>query len=59
MMMRIICTSIKTKIYKFKANDNIGCYDFCLGSKSKDFTKNEQSEISLNLAVYGFSVDPY
>ena len=38
----------KTEIYKFKAHDNIGWYGFCLGSVSKDFTKNEQSEISLN-----------
>ena len=29
----------------------------CLGNVSKDFTKNEQSEISLNGTVYGFSVD--
>ena len=28
-----------------------------LGSVSKDFTKDEQSEISLNSAVYYFSVD--
>ena len=31
---------------KFKAKDNIGWYDFCLESTSKDFTKDEQSEIS-------------
>ena len=36
----------KTEIYKFKAKDNIGWYTFCLGSISKDFTKDEQSEIS-------------
>ena len=32
-------------------------YNFCLRSISKDFTKNEQSEISLNGTVYDFSVD--
>ena len=44
------------QIFKFKAKDNISWYNFCLGSKSKDFTKNEQSEISLNGTVYDFSV---
>ena len=47
----------KTEICKFKAKDNISWYDFCLGSISKDFTKNEQSEISLNGTVYDFLVD--
>ena len=37
--------------------DNISRYTFCLGSKSKDFTKFEQSEISLNDTVHDFSVD--
>ena len=37
--------------------DNISRYSFCLGSKSKDFTKVEQSQISLNGTVHGFSVD--
>ena len=27
----------KTEIYKFKAKDNITCYNFCLGNASKDF----------------------
>ena len=31
-------------------------YKICLGSVSKDFTKDEQSEISLNGAVYDFPV---
>ena len=44
----------KTEICKFKAKDNISCYNFCLGS-AKDFTKDEQNEI--NGAVYDFSVD--
>ena len=30
----------KTEIYKFKAHDKICWYEFCLGSVSKDFTKN-------------------
>ena len=47
----------KTEICKFKANDNISWYNFCLGSVSKDFTKYEQSEISLNSTAYDFSVD--
>ena len=48
----------KTEIYKFKANDNIiSRYNFCLGSVSKDFTKDAQSEISLNCTVNDFSVD--
>ena len=47
----------KTEICKFKTKDNIRWYDFCLGSISKDFTKNEQSEISLNGTVYDFLVD--
>ena len=42
----------KTEIYKFKRNDNISCNTFCLGSVSKDFTKDKQREISL----YDFSV---
>ena len=47
----------KTEICKFKAKDDVSWYDFCLGSISKDFTKNEQSEISLNGTVYDFLVD--
>ena len=47
----------KTEICKFKTKDNIRWYDFCLGSISKDFTKNEQSEISLNGTIYDFLVD--
>ena len=47
----------KTETSKVKANDNIGWYDFCLGSVSKDFIKDEQSKISLNGTVYDFSVD--
>ena len=51
-----LCVS-KTEICKFKANDNISWYNCCLGSKSKDFTKDEQREISLNGTVYDFSID--
>ena len=42
----------KTKIFKFKANDNINWYNICLGNVSEDFTKQEQSAISLNGTVY-------
>ena len=41
----------KTGISKFKPNDNMSWYNFCLGSLSKDFTKDEQSEIFLNGTV--------
>ena len=46
----------ETEIRKFKANDNIRWYNFCLGNVSKDFTKDKQGEISLNGTVYNFSV---
>ena len=48
---------IKTEIYKFKVKDNISWYNSCLRSISKDFTKDEQSEVSLNHSAYDFSVD--
>ena len=38
-------------------NDNTNWYNFCLGSISKYFTKDEHSEISLNGTVYDFSGD--
>ena len=41
----------KTDIWNFKANDNMSWYDFCLGSISKDFTKDEQRGISLNVTA--------
>ena len=49
----------KTEILKLKANDNISWYDFCLESVSKDFTKDEPSEISFNgiRYIHDFSVD--
>ena len=47
----------KTEIFKFKAHDNIRWYEFCLRSVSKDFTKDDQSKISLNGTVYDFPVD--
>ena len=47
----------KIGICKFKVNDNIIWYIFCLGSVSKAFTKEEQSEISLNGTIYNFLVD--
>ena len=33
----------KTRICKSKTNDNLRWYNFCLGSVSEDFTKDEQS----------------
>ena len=47
----------RREICKLQANDNIRCYIFCIESVSKDFTKEEQSEVSLNGTVYDFSVD--
>ena len=38
----------KTEICKFKANDIISWYNICLGSISKSFAKDKQSEIFLN-----------
>ena len=43
--------------YKFKVKSNISWYNFCIGSLSKDFTKDEQNEISWNDTVYDFSGD--
>ena len=34
----------KTEICKFKVNGNTSWYNFRLGSKSKDFTKDEQND---------------
>ena len=39
------------------ANNNISWYNFCQGSVSNNFIKNERPEISLNDAVYDFSID--
>ena len=49
----------KTDFCQFKATDNISWYNFCLEThqKSKTFSKDGQSEISLNGTVYDFSVD--
>ena len=47
----------KTEIYKFKVKFNIIWHNFCLGSASKDFTIDRQSEISLNVTGYDFLVD--
>ena len=44
----------KTKICKFKANENISWYNLCRGRVSNNFTKDEQSEISLYSTVYDF-----
>ena len=56
MVMRVSCISIK-QICQFKAKDNINWHDFCLGSASKNLTKHEQSELSLNGTVYAFPVN--
>ena len=32
-------------------------YSFCLGTVSKDFTRDEQCEISLSCTVYHYSID--
>ena len=47
----------KTEICKFKAKDSISWYYFCLGNISNNYTKDDQSGISLDGAVYDFSVD--
>ena len=47
----------KTELSKSKAKNNISWFNFCLGSISKDFTKDEKSGISLNGTVYDFSFD--
>ena len=47
----------KTDIYKLKGKDNRSWYNFCLGSLSKDFTKTQQTKISLNGTVHDFSAD--
>ena len=57
MVMRGFFYVHKTETCKFKAKDNISWYNFYLGSISKAFMKDEQSEISLNGAIYYFSVD--
>ena len=35
----------------------IASYEFCLGRVSKDFTKDEMIEISLNGTIHDFFVD--
>ena len=41
----------KTDICKFKTSENIPCYEFCLGSVSKDIIKDKKNEILLNCTV--------
>ena len=57
MVMRVYLYVNKTEICKFKANNNIIWYNFCLGSVSKDFLKDEQNDFFLNGTVYDISVD--
>ena len=45
------------QIWKFKVHDDIQWYEFYMGRVSKDFRKDEMSEISLNGTVYDFSID--
>ena len=47
----------KKEIYKFKVKDNISWFNFCLGSLSKDFTKDKQTEFLFNGAVSSFPAD--
>ena len=47
----------ETEIFKFKAKDNVILYNSALGNESKNFANDEQSEISLDGAVYDFSVN--
>ena len=47
----------KIVIYILQVKDKTSWYNFCLRSLSKDFTEDDQSEISLNGNVYDFSVD--
>ena len=47
----------KTEIYTFRSKDNKSWYNFCLGSVSQNFTRDEQSGISFNGTVFDFSVD--
>ena len=46
----------KTQICRFNNVFNLTRYFFCLGGKSKDFTKNEIIEIALIRIVYDFSM---
>ena len=45
------------RICKLKVHNNINWYGLLLGSLSKDFTEDEQSDISLNGTEYDLSVD--
>ena len=49
----------KTEIGKFKTNLNLklNWYNFCWGNISNNYTKDEQSAISVNGPVYDFPVD--
>ena len=47
----------KPEICKFKENDNLSWYKFCLATVSKGFRKDELTDISLNVTVNIFSVN--
>ena len=60
MVVRITLYVNKTEIYKFKEKSKViynVTFTFCLGNALKYFEKDEQSQISLNVIVYDFSVD--
>ena len=45
MMKRVMLPVNKTETCKFKVNDNISWYNFCLGSVPEDFFKDQTIEI--------------
>ena len=45
-----------TEICKFKTNDKISWFKFCLGSVSKGFKKDGMCDFLLNGTIYDFSV---
>ena len=53
MVVRVTCMKIKQRLANLRRSE----YNFCSGSISKYFIKDEQSEVSLNGTVYDFSVD--
>ena len=53
--MRVTCMKIKQRFANLRHMKYISLFNFCLGSVSKNCTKDEQSEISLNGNVYDWS----
>ena len=56
MVPKDIFMQIKQRFRYLKICDYTHWYNFCIGNLSKDFTKHEIIEISLNGIVYDFSV---